>query len=83
MDKIVPKKLEAHLYVFMVHNSQRAGGGFPLMAESAESMKMWISVLNEAINTTVDVCDSSIATCEYEDESEIYSTIDEILPTLK
>lgn len=83
VDNNVPPKLQDYMFVFMLHNSRRARGGFPLMAESAESMKTWMTVLNEAINMTIEGSDPSIVSSDYEDDNELYASVDEVLPSLK
>ena len=79
VDNNVPEKLQDSLFVFMLHKPGRSRGGFPLMAETAESMRKWMSVLQEAISSAVETCDPSIVSSEYEDD-DLYASIDEVLP---
>ena len=83
VDNNVPPKLQDYMFVFMLHNPRRARGGFPLMAESAESMKTWMSFLKEAISLTIECSDPSIVSSGYEDDNDLYASIDEVIPTPK
>lgn len=78
VDDNLPGKLQDTLFTFMLHKPGRARGGFPLMAESAESMKKWMTVIQEAISSAVEICDPSVISTEYDDD--IYASIDSVLP---
>ncbi len=81
VDTNLPGKLQDTLFTFMLHKPGRSGGGFPLMAESADSMKKWLSVLQEAISSAVEICDPSVISTEYDDD--IYATIDSVAPPVQ
>ncbi len=79
VDANLPDKLQDTLFSFMLHKPGRSRGGFPLMAESADLMKKWVRVLQEAINSAVEICDPSVISSEYEDD-DLYASIDTVLP---
>ena len=54
----------------MLHTPNRAGGGFPLLAESEQSKKEWMTQLNQVIAETMGTPDESVATSMYEDDDD-------------
>lgn len=75
VDEEVPVKLSDRMNIFMLHVPHRAGGGFPLVANSEDSKKRWIEALNSVIAETTGSPDQSVAPVTYEDDDEIYATI--------
>ncbi len=65
------------MYIFMLHVPNRAGGGFPLLADSDEAKQLWMNVLDAAISETTGTPDASVAPSTYEDD-ELYASIGEI-----
>lgn len=62
--------------MFMLHVPNRAGGGYPLLAESEDVKRQWITNLRHVISETTGSPDQSVAPATYEDDDEIYATID-------
>lgn len=73
----MPAKLSFGMYSFMLHVPNRANGGYPLLAESEESKQQWIKSLNHAIAETTGTPDQSVAPSTYEDDDELYATIED------
>lgn len=48
------------------------------MADSEESKQQWMKTLNYAIAETTGTPDQSVAPSTYEDDDDIYATIDDI-----
>ena len=76
VDDNVPARLADRMYIFMLHVPSRGGGGFPLLAESRESKKEWIKSLTKVIEESTGSPDQSVAPSTYEEDEDIYSTID-------
>lgn len=74
VDEDVPSKLQDHMFIFMLHVPNRAGGGYPLYADSAQSKKEWMEALRGAIIEGYGSPDQSIAPMTYEDD-ELYASI--------
>lgn len=74
----VPAKLTSGMYSFMLHDPNRANGGYPLMAESEDSKQQWMACLKYAIAETTGTPDQSVAPATYEDDDDIYATIEEL-----
>ncbi len=62
----------------MLHTPHRGGGGFPLQADSEESKQGWMTCLSRAISETIGSPDESVATSTYEEDEDLYATIDEL-----
>ena len=72
VDENLPEKLEHHANIFMLHVPNRQGGGFPLMAESADSRKSWMKAIRgiiEECGGSPDLC-SSTGKFTYENETD-------------
>ena len=65
------------MHSFMLHTPNRAGGGFPLLADSETSKQEWIVQLNQVIAEAMGTPDESVATSTYEDDEDLYATIEE------
>ena len=52
MDEVVPDGIESTTCTFMLHVPDRQRGGFPLVAPDVGSKKLWMSVLNDVIDST-------------------------------
>lgn len=63
------------MYIFMLHVPNRGGGGFPLLADTEESKQQWMMCLTRAIDETTGTPDQSVAPASYEDDEELYATI--------
>ena len=66
------------MYCFTLHVPNRANGGYPLMADSEESKQRWMKCLNFAIAETTGTPDQSVAPSTYEDDEDLYATIEDI-----
>lgn len=51
------------------------------MADTEESKQQWMKTLRYAIAETTDTPDQSVAPSTYEDDDDIYSTIEDIKVT--
>ena len=75
MDEILPPKFKDTMFAFMLHIPGRGNGGFPLYAENEESKKAWMEALQRVIEASVEPADESVATSTYEEDEDIYATI--------
>lgn len=66
------------MYSFMLHAPNRANGGYPLMADSEESKQQWMAILNYAIAEATGPPDQSVAPSTYEDDDDLYATIEDL-----
>lgn len=78
MDEILPAKVKDTVFGFMLHTPGRTNGGFPLYAENEESKKAWMKALQKVIEETVEPADESVAASTYEEDEDLYATINDI-----
>ena len=74
-DEVLPAKFKDTMFSFMLHTPGRGNGGFPLYAENEESKKAWMEALQRVIESSVEPADQSVATSTYEEDEDIYATI--------
>lgn len=75
----VPTRIDSGMFCFTLHVPNRAGGGYPLLADSEESKQNWMKSLSQVISETTGTPDESVAPSTYEDDDDLYATIDEVL----
>jgi hypothetical protein len=75
VDEVLPSKFKDTVFSFMLHTPRRGNGGFPLYAENEESKKGWMEALRRVIDSSVEPADQSVATSTYEEDEDIYATI--------
>ena len=63
------------MFGFMLHTPGRVNGGFPLYAENEDSKKAWMEALQRVIERTVEPADQSVAIVTYEEDEELYASI--------
>lgn len=78
-----PTKLPG-MHGFMLHDPTRANGGYPLMAGSEDAKQKWMKNLRYAIaEMTGGTPDQSVAPSTYEDDEDLYATIEEVQTQMK
>lgn len=75
VDEVLPPKFKDTMFAFMLHTPKRGNGGFPLYAENEESKRAWMDALRRVIESSVEPADQSVATSTYEEDEDIYATI--------
>lgn len=59
----------------MLHAPGRENGGFPLYADNEELRRGWMESLQSVIDTAVEPTDESVSITTYEEDEDIYATI--------
>ena len=75
VDEVLPPKFKDTAFGFMLHTPGRENGGFPLLAETEESKKAWMEALQRVIAMVIEPSDESVAIDTYEEDEDIYATI--------
>ncbi len=75
VDENVPAKLVDRMHIFMLHVPGRGGGGFPLLADSPEEKEEWTKALTKVINESTGSPDQSVAPSTYEEDEDLYATV--------
>lgn len=75
VDELLPPKFKDTMFGFMLHTPGRVNGGFPIYAENEDSKKAWMKALRRVIDGAVEAADQSVAVTTYEEDEEIYATI--------
>ena len=75
MDEVLPPKFKDTMFGFMLHTPGRGNGGFPLYAENEEAKKAWMEALRRVIEDLIEPADESVAPSTYEEDEDIYATI--------
>ena len=75
VDELLPQKFKDTMFAFMLHTPGRVNGGFHIYAENEDSKKAWMEALQGVIDGAVEPADQSVAVVTYEEDEEIYATI--------